>query len=115
MPRYMLLPMDRPDPFDSLAPDEIQTILQRYIAWSDALRAGGRMLDGNKLVDNEGRVLRRDEGRIVVRDGPYAETKEVIGGYWLVQADSYDDAVSLARDCPHLDYGTLVIRQIEEM
>lgn len=115
MPRYMLLPMESPDVFTRLAPDEIQEIIQRYVAWSSKLRAGGHILEGNKLRENEGRYIRREEGHTIVRDGPYSETREVIGGYWLIQADSYEAAVALAEDCPHLDFGTLVLRAIDEM
>ena len=115
MPRFMLLPMDKPGEFSRLTPDEIQNLIQRYVAWTTRLRTGGQLLDGNKLREEGGRFMRKEEGRTVVRDGPFAETKEVIGGYWLVQADSYDGAVALAQDCPHLDFGTLIIREIEEM
>ncbi|MGH3926891.1 MAG: YciI family protein, partial [Pseudonocardiaceae bacterium] len=115
MPKFILLPMDNPADFAGLAPEEIQGIIQRYQAWSSKLRNGGHLLDSNKLRDAEGRVVRKVDGRTVVRDGPYTETKEVVGGYWLVQARNYDEVVELVQDCPHLEFGNLVIRQIEEL
>ena len=114
MPKFILLPMDKPADFAGLTPEEIQAIIQRYQAWSGKLRNGGHLLDSNKLRDAEGRVVRKVDGRTVVRDGPYTETKEVVGGYWLVQARDYDEVVALVEDCPHLEFGNLVIRQIEE-
>ncbi len=47
-------------------------------------------------------------------DGPYSETKEVLGGFFLISAESYDDAIQICRDCPHLRFGgTIELRQIE--
>jgi hypothetical protein len=48
-------------------------------------------------------------------DGPYAEAKEVVGGYFIVEADGYDDAVALCRDCPHLAYGRIEVRQLDRV
>jgi hypothetical protein len=110
----MLLPFDSPETFAGYGPEEIQGIIQRYYEWTQKLRDGNHLLEGHKLRDEEGRVLRKENGRMVVRDGPYTETKEIIGGYWLVEAKSYDDAIRLAQDCPHLEFGNLVIRAIEE-
>ncbi len=50
-----------------------------------------------------------------VVDGPYSETKEIIGGYYLIEARDYDDAVATVRDCPLLGYGNFEVRQIDEM
>ena len=55
-------------------------------------------------------------GQVRVTDGPYSETKEVLGGYYIVAAESYDRAVDLARDCPHFEYGgTIEVREIDTM
>ena len=93
---------------ESLSPEEIQEIFGRYRAW--ITRIGGA---GQKLKDNEGRVIRKDSA-VTVTDGPYAEAKEVLGGYLVVEAADYDEAVRLCRDSPHLDIGSIEIRQIEE-
>jgi hypothetical protein len=51
-----------------------------------------------------------------VTDGPYSETKEVLGGYYIVSADSYERAIDLARDCPHFDYGGAIeVRELDTM
>ena len=113
MPQYMLLLRDQGK--RAWAPDEMQGVIQRYGAWRDKLQAEGRMLGGNKLHDGEGRVLRKNgDAAITVMDGPFAETKEILAGFFLITADSYDDAVALTHDCPHYDFGSIEVRQVEE-
>jgi hypothetical protein len=72
-------------------------------------------VSSHKLADDAGKVLRgRSQARIT--DGPYSETKEVLGGYFMIEAPSYDDAVGHSRDCPHLEYGgTIEVRQVDPM
>lgn len=116
MPRYMLLLHDDPAPFRAMSPEEIQRAIGKYVAWGDRLRAGGVLAASHKLADEPGRVVRRRGSSVVVTDGPYSETKEILGGYYLVTADSYDRAVDLTRDCPHLEYGgTIEVREVDEM
>lgn len=111
---YLLLLHEEPDIFESLSPEEFQRAIERYRAWTEELQRDGSFLASDKLTDGEGRVLRKEERELRVTDGPYAETKEVIGGYYAVRAGSYEEAVALARGCPHLDYGgTIEIRQVE--
>jgi hypothetical protein len=94
--------------------EELQNMIQRYAAWSKDLSASGRLVGGHKLRDREGRVLKKQNDQTSVMDGPYAEAKEVVGGYFHITADHYDQAVQIARGCPHLDYGgTIEIRAIE--
>jgi hypothetical protein len=65
-------------------------------------------------MQNTGRTLRRnkDQGRLTVSDGPYVEGKELVAGFYLVEARDYEHAVELARDCPVLDRGILELREI---
>ncbi|HEY8995179.1 MAG TPA: YciI family protein [Lacunisphaera sp.] len=86
----------------SPAPDELQRIMARFHTWMEALRAKDIVVGTNGL-EPTGKVL-REPGGVVVTDGPYAETKEVIGGYILINASSLDEAVEIARGCPGLDY-----------
>ena len=67
----------------------------------------------NGSADDPGRVIRSNGGKPRVTDGPYSETKEVLGGFYLIEAENYDAAVALAMDHPHLEYGgTLEIREL---
>ncbi|HSJ13906.1 MAG TPA: YciI family protein [Longimicrobiales bacterium] len=115
MPRFMLLAYDDPATLGDIAPDEMQRIVERYIAWTERLAAGGHLLQSDKLVDGAGRRVTRRAGELAVRDGPFAESREVLGGFWLLRADDYDHAVRLAADCPHTEFGELEVREVEEL
>lgn len=95
-----------------ISPDQIQAIIRRYVAWRQKIQANGRKVDGHKLTDGEGRVM-RGAGSPKVTDGPYAEAREVIGGLFIIQANSYEEVVELSKDCPHLDFGTIEIREVQ--
>jgi hypothetical protein len=114
MRQFMLILEENPSSFAQVTPDEMQRIVERYMAWSDDLARRDRLAGGQKLRDEGGRVLRRSGAGAAVTDGAYAEAKEVIGGYFLIRAADYDEAVELASSCPHLDYGTIHVRQIDE-
>ena len=108
MPQFVLMLRDSGAFPDGISPEEIQEILERYAAWGAKVSATGQ-----KLRDGEGRVMVRKEGGLSVTDGPYVESKEVIGGYFLIEAADYDAAIRVAEDCPHLDLGSIEVRQID--
>jgi hypothetical protein len=110
MPKFMLVLRDSEWDPSSLSPEEMQSIFEKYGAWN--ARIGGT---GNKLRDGEGRVLVRRDGGVTVTDGPYAEAKEILGGYMLVEAESYDEVVRHCQDSPHLQFGSIEIREVERM
>jgi hypothetical protein len=75
----------------------------------------GSALVGRRLSDvytDPGRVVTNRSGRFVATEGPLAETKEVVGGYSVIEAADYDEAVELCRDHPSADHGSIVIRQL---
>ena len=113
MPQYMLLLHDCTLPPPNLSPEEIQAIIQRYVDWRAKVAASGRAIEGHKLRDGEGRLLRGTVGAPTITDGPYVEAKEIIGGLFMFEARDYNEAVRLASDCPHLDFGTIEIREVE--
>ncbi|MBL8173790.1 MAG: hypothetical protein JNK48_03925 [Bryobacterales bacterium] len=113
MPQYLLLLHESSTAAAGISPGEMEAIIKRYGAWSANVAAKGHMRGGNKLQDGTGRVMQVSAGRLSVTDGPYAESKEVLGGYFLIEASDYDEAVRVAGDCPHLDFGKIEIREIE--
>jgi hypothetical protein len=113
MPNYLLLLHAEPDVFKNSSPEELQVIIQKYYSWKQRMRQTGILLGGEKLQDRTGRVIRRTADVTSVIDGPYAETKEVLAGFFQIQTKDYDAAVDAAKDCPHLQYGAIEIRQIE--
>ncbi len=113
MPQYMLLLHDSGTMPPDLSPEDIQAIIQRYIDWRTKASANGRQIEGHKLRDGEGRLLQGKVGAPMITDGPYAEAKEIIGGVFLIAARDYNEAVKIASDCPHLEFGTIEIREVE--
>ena len=99
----------------TMSPEEIQGIIARYKTWAGGLAAAGKLAGSNKLQDGTGRVLKTSNGSVSVTDGPYVESKEVIGGYFLIEAASYEEAVQLSQGCPHLDFGVVEIREVEQV
>jgi hypothetical protein len=70
-------------------------------------------LDGKRLAPGPGRIVRTEGGQVRAIDGPYSEAKEVMGGFYLIEAASYDEAVQRTADHPHLEYGGKIeIRQL---
>ena len=97
----------------NLSPEQIQEAIKRYSAWAQKLRAEGKLVSAEKLKDNEGMLLSTKNGQVVV-DGPFAETKETIGGYFIFSADNLEEAIEITRECPTLSKGDMVeLREIE--
>ena len=113
MPNYVLLLHEDPAVFQDLSADEMQTIIRKYRVWKEKMMQSGSVTAGKKLTDGAGRVLRPGGGQPSISDGPYTESKEVIGGIFEIVAENYDQAVEIARQCPHLEYGTIEVREIE--
>ena len=109
MPQYMLLLHNDPSWYKQLSPEEMQKATEKYMAWSK----NPFVKDGKRLAGDPGRVIRPNGGQTHAVDGPYSETKEVLGGYYTIEAASYDEAVKLALDHPQLDYGgTVEVRHV---
>ena len=116
MPKYILLLHDNVSAFANVSPEQMQKVIEKYVRWGDTLREKGVVTGGEKLSDEPGKVMRAGNGQVRVTDGPYSETKEVLGGYYLIEAPTYAAAVDYARDCPQLEYGgTIEVRQIDSM
>jgi hypothetical protein len=116
MPNYILLLHEQPPDFSQFSPEDIQAMINEYVAWRRTVEAAGQLVGGEKLKDEGGRHLSAAGGDIRVTDGPFAEAKEVIGGYFVISAGDYDEAVEISRGCPHLTYGGRIeLREIEDL
>jgi hypothetical protein len=116
MAKYLLLLHDNPAAFSNVSPEQMQKVIEKYMAWGDRLRTKGVLQGSNKLTEDPGRVMRSKDGQVRVTDGPYSEGKEVLGGYYLIEAPGYEEAIEFARDCPHLEYGgTIEVRQVDRI
>ena len=83
-------------------PEELRHVMARFAQWMNDLKAKGILVGSNGL-ENRGKILRGPRGASVT-DGPFIETKEIIGGYVTIRAEGLDQAVEIARACPGLDY-----------
>jgi hypothetical protein len=109
MAKFMLLLYDNGSAFRSMSPEEMQKATEKYMAWTKKPYT----VDSKRLAAEPGRVIRSNGGRPAVKDGPYSETKEVLGGYYTIEAANYDEAVKLALEHPHLEYGgTVEVRHV---
>ena len=109
MALFMLLLYDDPTTFTHLSPEDMQKATEKYMAWSKKPFTR----DGKRLAEDAGRVIRSNGGQPRATDGPYSETKEVLGGYYTIEAANYDEAVKISLAHPHLEYGgTIEVRQV---
>ncbi|MFC7337644.1 YciI family protein [Haloferula chungangensis] len=98
--------------FRDLSPDEIQKVMTDWMAWFDGLVADGRCLGGQSL-EQDGYVIRGAERSVT--DGPYAESKESVAGYFKLLVDTESEAIEIGKLCPGLPYGaTVEVRKLME-
>jgi hypothetical protein len=84
------------------SPEEMQAITKKWMDWIGGIAAQGKLVDRGNRLNNEGKVVRPNN---VVTDGPYTEIKELIGGYSIIKAEGYDEAVEIAKGCPIFAFG----------
>ncbi len=96
-----------------LSPEELQKVMTQFKGWLDGLAEQGK-LKGAQPLKREGKIVSGKKGRVVA-DGPFAESKEAIGGYFLISVESLEEALAIAKNCPTLDYGSqLEVRPVAE-
>ena len=97
-----------------LSPEQLQKVVSDWAAWFERLTQQGKAISGHPL-QNEGKIVSGKQGR-TVSDGPFAESKEAIGGYFYLQVADMNEAVKIAQECPGLPYGAIVeVRPVAEM
>lgn len=108
MPHYMLLLHDDREAWGKLGPEDMQKAIGKYLAW----RNKPFVVDGKRLDEQTGRLMKKKNGSVSVTNGPFSESKEILGGYYTIEAGSFDEAVKLSHDHPHIDFGTIEIREV---
>lgn len=113
MKQFLLLLHEDMKEMEKLSPNEMQELVNAHMNWANKLAEAGHLISGDGL--SEQGVLITGKA-CVVKDGPYFESKEIIGGYYLLKADDLQKVVELAKECPtHLYGGTTEIRPIMTM
>ncbi len=94
----------------SMSPEEMQQVMKKWEMWIGEGMQKGWMINPGDALTPEGRVVKSKQ---VVTDGPFVESKEIVGGYSIVQADTIDAATELAKGCPGLlSGGTVEVRPL---
>lgn len=113
MKQFLLLLHEDIEKMSSLSPKEMEELAHAHMAWTEKLAESGHLISGDGLHENGILISGKDA---IVKDGPYMESKEVIGGYYLLQAENMEIMVELAKECPcHIWGGTTEIRPILDM
>jgi len=105
----------RRPPMTPPSPQQMQERMQRWRAWFAELENNGHLASiGHPLVPTGGGVVRDAKGTL--SDGPYAETKDIVAGYSLIEAKDFDEAVKLTQNCPiYGDGGIIEVRPVMKM
>ncbi|MBN8727712.1 MAG: dehydrogenase [Xanthomonadales bacterium] len=110
---WMLLIVEPPDQRQSRSEAEARDLYDRMLRFGDELERRGLLLGSGSLASHQqaARVSRND-GQVRVMDGPFAEAKEMIGGYYLLDCASHGEAVALAGECPAAEWCTVEVRRL---
>ena len=111
--QYLLLIYDTESNRAGRAPEDVKAIMAGYFRFNEHLKEHGHWIGGDALHPvSTATTVRRRDGKVVHTDGPFAETKEQLGGYYLVEADNLDKALELAAMIPTVDSGSIEVRPV---
>src|SRR5258705_1064784 len=114
--KYLLMVYGSEQGMRALSKEAMDQALAAYGAYSEALKKAGVLAGSNRLRPiNSASTVRVADGKTQVLDGPYAETKEQLGGYFLIDVPDLDSALSWAARCPGASHGSVEVRPIWEM
>ena len=118
MPRYAALIYTPAEAEGQGTPEEWQVVMDEYNAFGEEAGAAGVIIGGEALEDTNTATTIHVEGgkggKLTTTDGPFAETKEVLGGFYLVQADDLDSAINWAAKIPGAWHGKIEVRPLME-
>jgi hypothetical protein len=114
--QYMLLIYNAEQEWAAMSEDERNAVYGDYFAFTNAIRESGNFVDGAPLQPTStATAVRVRGGEQLVTDGPFAETKEQLGGFYLVEAENVDEAIEIAARIPGARYGTIEVRPVLPM
>ncbi len=109
---YLLLVVEQPDDRRRAAPGEGERRMAKMVSWGEGLHARGVLAGSNSLRSaTEAVRVQVREGRRSLVDGPFAEAKEMIGGYFLLTIDSREEALAIASECPAAEWAVIEVRE----
>jgi hypothetical protein len=111
--QYLCLIYEAESLNDSRTEAENGAVFEGYMAFSQAIQQSGNMVGGEALMPTDtATTVRVRDGETIVCDGPFAETKEQLGGYYLLECENLDQAITLAAKIPSAAFGTIEVRPI---
>ena len=114
--RYLLLIYTAETHYAGMSEAEMQADMGKWVEYTEAVTSSGASSGGDALQPISTATSVRDDGNgnPLVTDGPFAETKEQLGGYYLLDVENLDKAIEWAHKCPAAKYGTIELRPIQE-
>ena len=113
--RYMLLIYSDGSQYERMSEAEIQADMQKWFEYDGAIKGAGASSAGDAPQPTATATCVKDkDGQPLVTDGPFAETREQLGGYYLLDVENLDKAIEWAHKCPGAKYGTIELRPIQE-
>lgn len=113
--KYLCLIYDEEKKLHAMTKSEMDALMGEYFAFTDAIRKSGNYLGGNDLQPvRNATTVRVRNGKVSTTDGPFAETKEQLGGYYLVEARDLNEAIQIASRIPSARLGSIEVRPIQE-
>lgn len=110
MKKYLILLHEDIEQMKKVSPKEMEELVASHMAWAEKLGKSGHLVSGEGLEEKSVQISGKDS---IVKDGTFLESKEMIGGFYLIQAEDFNAAIEIAKGCPcHLWGGTTEIRPI---
>lgn len=113
--KFLLMVYTDDSLLEALPEGEFDRMMHGCITHADELKAGGTLIESQQLEHGSAaRTVRVRDGKTSVVDGPFAETKEILGGYNLIEADSLEEAVKIAQGFPWIGTGSIEVRPVRD-
>jgi hypothetical protein len=114
--KYLCLIYADPSGWERLSPEQRQEGMAAYMAYGDGLKKSNHYVMSQRLQPpSSATVVRVRDGKVSTTDGPFIETKEQLGGYYLIQAADLNEAIQVAARCPGAQHGSVEVRPLAEM
>jgi hypothetical protein len=113
--KYLCLIYDDQSAWAKMPKEESDKMMAEYFSFTEAIKNSGHLIKGDALQPtNTATTVRVRNGKIGTTDGPFAETKEQLGGYYLIEAKDLNDAIQVAARIPSARYGSVEVRPVME-
>ena len=111
--RYLCLIYENEKAWETLPPAESEAIMGEYFAFTEGIRSNGKFVSGEALQPTQtATTVKVRNGKVSTTDGPFAETKEQLGGYYLIEAKDLNDAIQVASKIPSARHGAVEVRPV---